>query len=408
MTVESQRAIGRERTPRRGRWALVVLSTLILCSCRAPAPNCPPALPQEAFTGPMQPMMGGPAGCPEAAMVGASEDALPIVPAGQELGTPLPYALVGPWVPPGIRQPWPEDEYLVDGGDAGLPAGVTPDWQVKGLESEDTIAHFDTVDGRTLVEASNPVFIYAPRFGSVRKVESVVLDEQVAQPGGVGQPVQAVRFDETQIAATSKQQVEAIRQDSTQPPVIYESKLSGDTASSVQKLGAFQDAFAPYENLKIIREGTALAWENAVLARGIAAAIIWTDTESVQIMLDHQSATEEVSDRNVHQVYTVDEPPACPRLRIIKVASTQFAQPGDVIDFTLRFDNVGNQPIGNVTIVDSLSTRLEYVPATAQSSLKANFQAKPNDAGSDMLRWEITDPLPVGAGGIIRFRCRVR
>ena len=38
---------------------------------------------------------------------------------------------------------------------------------------------------------------------------------------------------------------------------------------------------------------------------------------------------------------------------------TQFANPGDEVDFTLRFDNVGNQPIGNVTIVDDLTGRLE-------------------------------------------------
>ena len=55
-------------------------------------------------------------------------------------------------------------------------------------------------------------------------------------------------------------------------------------------------------------------------------------------------------------------PPGNPRLRLVKVASTPFAKPGEEVDFTLRFDNVGNQPIGNVTILDSLSTRLEYVP----------------------------------------------
>ncbi|HLA85606.1 MAG TPA: DUF11 domain-containing protein, partial [Thermoguttaceae bacterium] len=257
-------------------------------------------------------------------------------------------------------------------------------------------------------QPSNPVFVYAPRFGSVRKVESIVQNDDVLQPGGVGQPVHAVHNDELQIAGSSKQQIAAVRQNSAEPPVIYRSKLGDGAVSNVQKLGEFQDAFKAYENLKIIREGTAVASERALLAQGMAAAIIWTDTESVQIILDRQSATEEVSDRNVFQVYSVDEPPACPRLRIIKIASTQFAEPGDVIDFTLRFDNVGNQPIGNVTILDSLTTRLVYVPDTAQCSLPGQFGTKPNEAGSDVLRWEIKDPLPVGQGGLIRFRCRVR
>jgi uncharacterized repeat protein (TIGR01451 family) len=193
-----------------------------------------------------------------------------------------------------------------------------------------------------------------------------------------------------------------------QPPVIYRGKVADGAMSNVQKLGAFQDAFALYENLKIIREGTAEVSENAMLAARIAAAIAWTDTESVEVILDHQSATVDVSDRNVHEIYQVDEPPACPRLRIIKVASTQMAEPGEVVDFTLRFDNVGNQPIGNVTIVDSLSTRLEFVPGSAQCSLTSGFTTSANEAGSDVLRWEITDPLPAGQGGVVRFQCRVR
>ena len=89
-------------------------------------------------------------------------------------------------------------------------------------------------------------------------------------------------------------------------------------------------------------------------------------------------------------------------------ASTQLAGPGEMIDFTLRFDNVGNQVIGNVTLMDSLSGRLEYVPDSAQSSVKANFATQPNEAGSLVLRWEIAEPVKVGRGGVVRFTCKVR
>ena len=92
----------------------------------------------------------------------------------------------------------------------------------------------------------------------------------------------------------------------------------------------------------------------------------------------------------------------------MKIASTPFAAPGDEVEFTLRFDNVGNQVIGNVTIVDNLGTRLEYVDESAQCSLDAQFSTQPNEGDSLALRWEISDPLPAGKGGIIRFRCRVR
>ncbi|HOM17500.1 MAG TPA: DUF11 domain-containing protein, partial [Thermoguttaceae bacterium] len=63
---------------------------------------------------------------------------------------------------------------------------------------------------------------------------------------------------------------------------------------------------------------------------------------------------------------------------------------------------------GNVTILDNLSGRLEYVADSAQCSLKAQFTAQPNEAGSQLLRWELAQPLKPGEGGVIRFRCRVR
>ena len=107
-------------------------------------------------------------------------------------------------------------------------------------------------------------------------------------------------------------------------------------------------------------------------------------------------------------VYTVAPPPGDPKLRVVKVASTQFAEPGDEVAFTIRFDNIGNQTIGNVTIIDNLSPRLEYVADSAQCSLAAEFFTEPNDGDSLVVRCEVSDPLEPGAGGVVRFRCRVR
>jgi uncharacterized repeat protein (TIGR01451 family) len=90
------------------------------------------------------------------------------------------------------------------------------------------------------------------------------------------------------------------------------------------------------------------------------------------------------------------------------LASCGHALPGEEVEFTLRFDNVGEQVIGNVTIVDNLSTRLEYIPESAKSSVDANFVTEPNKSGSTILRWEIKDPVEPGEGGILRFRVKVR
>ena len=125
------------------------------------------------------------------------------------------------------------------------------------------------------------------------------------------------------------------------------------------------------------------------------------------MILDGQSAAVETGDQRAQATYTVDTPNH-PRLRVIKLASTTMARPGEIVDFTIRFDNIGDQKIGNVTLVDNLTTRLEYVEGSAESSLAAEFSASLNEGDSMLLRWEFADPVAAGDGGIVRFRCRVR
>ena len=124
-------------------------------------------------------------------------------------------------------------------------------------------------------------------------------------------------------------------------------------------------------------------------------------------MLDSKQAIAATRVDHLGIVYQLEEPNG-PKLRLIKLASHDSARPGEEVEFTLRFDNIGNRVIGNVTIADNLTTRLEYLPDTAHSSLEADFSATPNNAGAQILRWEIRDPLEAGKGGILKFRCKVR
>ena len=127
----------------------------------------------------------------------------------------------------------------------------------------------------------------------------------------------------------------------------------------------------------------------------------------MQVILDGQSAAVETGDQRAQATFTVDTPNH-PRLRVIKLASTTMARPGEFVDFTIRFDNIGDQKIGNVTLVDNLTTRLEYVEGTAESSLAADFSTSPNQGDSLLLRWEFVDPVGAGERGRHPFPCRVR
>ena len=386
--------------PRWWRIVVVATCTLILCSCRGPGrsefgpgstANYPPALPQQALTGPMH--------------VPAVEPSMPPM----ESSIPMPVAYAGgPWVPPGMSQPWPKDEYLADGGDSEPKAMVRQDWEVRGLNLEDTIAHYDTLDGRTAVEPSNRVHIYSPRFGAVRQVVSLRQSEQRDPWAGVHQPLKLVRHENSQSATASAQNVQAEGQVSQRGLTIYRSRQGDGAISTVIGPFAFQDAFLPFEDLSVIRMGVHQASEMAWLAHGVNAAITWSSDQAVQVFLDHETAAEEVGQQRVQSTYTIKEPETSHRLRLIKVASTHHALPGEEVDFTLRFDNMGTQLIGNVTIIDNLTTRLEYIPDTAQCSLPAEFLTQENEGESLVLRWEIADAMEPGQGGIIRFRCRVR
>jgi len=95
-------------------------------------------------------------------------------------------------------------------------------------------------------------------------------------------------------------------------------------------------------------------------------------------------------------------------LRVTKIASKIAARAGEDVEFTIRYDNLSGKKIGNVTIIDNLTRRLEYVPESSESSLKANFINERNEVDSLMLRWEIIDPVEPHSGGLIRFKCRVR
>ncbi len=106
--------------------------------------------------------------------------------------------------------------------------------------------------------------------------------------------------------------------------------------------------------------------------------------------------------------FVVYDFPDAGRLRLCKMADKSDALPGDVVTFFLRVDNVGDSEVHNVILTDSLVTRLEYVPDSQKCSTKADFSIQPNDARSEQLTWKLSEPLKVGEGATIEFKCRVR
>jgi uncharacterized repeat protein (TIGR01451 family) len=189
---------------------------------------------------------------------------------------------------------------------------------------------------------------------------------------------------------------------------LFVEKSRGIGIDNAQRPAATEEQFLPFEDLAIIRRGIFDNSEKVRLSERLAAAFTWEHTQGLQVLIDNKTAVESTGTKGPESVYTYELPPGKSRLRVVKIASKQNAKPGELVEFTIRFDNVGDQPIGNVTVIDRLHDRLEYVPDSARCSLKADFSTEDENGDPRVLRWEVIDPLEVGQGGLIRFTCRVR
>ena len=72
---------------------------------------------------------------------------------------------------------------------------------------------------------------------------------------------------------------------------------------------------------------------------------------------------------------------------------TRFQSPADVKQRLAAVDYLADE---DVAVTDSLSGRLEYIPGSAQADRDAVFTTEPNEAGSVVLRWEISGRLLPG------------
>ncbi|MBC7856794.1 MAG: hypothetical protein IAF94_25470, partial [Pirellulaceae bacterium] len=181
--------------------ALLVMGSLGLCSCRA--------MPERASASGKAPIVTMAHGNPSGNPIVLAQHTSPALPPGAFTGDPgghhhggggpCPHcspASTGPfqfssradelqWYPDGLALPWPRDEYLCDGGDLNEDANIKKDESVVGVDQEDTIAHYKTLDGRKEITHSNKVCIYAPRFAAVRHVTVPITTEVHERMAGI-------------------------------------------------------------------------------------------------------------------------------------------------------------------------------------------------------------------------------
>lgn len=301
------------------------------------------------------------------------------------------------------------DEYIYDGGDRDLKAAMHTDRS--GLDTEDTVAAFADHTGERRTTPSNKVAVYSPRFGSVRTVTALVADTKVDKAVGAkdsvsvgnlktGRAAQENVHDTALYGLETRDRVDGMK-GSTPPMQARRTEIAGQS----RKVDEGQEGRA-YSS-----SGTFNRNEGIIIAEQMRNAIAWTRNEFPVISAVTTNASEISAKFKVQQTVGVkDERETKGNVHIVKLADREVAQSGDTITFTIRFQNTGDFDVYDVTIVDNLTPRLQYVGGSAVIDAKhpGEVSVEPNGEGSEILTFKLDKPLKGHESGTITFEATVR
>lgn len=298
------------------------------------------------------------------------------------------------------------NEFLCNGEDAPPAARAHVGDGIVGVGLEDTVARYTTDRGAVHVEPSNRVCIYAPRFGTVRRVTGAELGELAVGPRRVLRQDSPIGVDHEVpgLAVTGRDRL--VRRDWVRGPDAVRMRDRGVPVENVLQPLLAEDVLELLANLSIIRRGVLEQEDLPLLERCVQAAVVWSVDQEVAVVINGQTAATVIRDQAARELVVYEFPDG--RLRICKCSDVAEGVSGDIVTFVLRLDNVGDSPLRDVVVTDSLTTRLEYVADSQTSSREAEFSFAENEGQSLRLTWKIPGELKVGEGATIQFKCKVR
>jgi uncharacterized repeat protein (TIGR01451 family) len=301
------------------------------------------------------------------------------------------------------------DEYVFDGGDRDLSAAMHTNRS--GLDTEDTVAAFADHTGELRTTASNRVAVYAPRFGSVRTVTGLVADVKIDKAIGAkdnitvgnlktGNAAQENVHDTSLSGLETRDRVDGMK--AAVPPV---QNRRTEIAGQNRKVDE------GHEGRDVKSPGIFHRKDGVEVAEQMRNAITWTRDQFPVITATTTNASEVSAKFKVQQTIGVkDERETRGNVRIVKLADRDEARPGDIITFTINFQNTGDFDVYDVSIVDNLTPRLAYVSGSAEIDEKhpGEVSVEPNGEGSEILTFKLDKPLEGHASGTITFEAVVR
>ncbi|HSG71552.1 MAG TPA: hypothetical protein VLA12_14110 [Planctomycetaceae bacterium] len=341
-----------------------------------------------------------------------------VVVSRSEPRVPLNEASTMVYVPPPMGVPQPDhnelaklypDEYLFDGGDRGLPYHYENNAPA-GFESEDTLAEFEDHTGEHRVKPTTRVAIYSPRFAAVSTLTEPHENAHALAPAAADKTVVTQRL-ESQRTTTFHNEYNA------PGGVLVRSRASGleveaETHGFEQSTNlALNDGlFKVIQNLQFFQSGRLNKADAAVVGEYIKNASLWTRNESPTISASDSAGMQVKATFKAMEIVGIeDSRKRRGDLQIVKLADRKVAAPGDVITFSLRYDNLGDFELKNLRIVDNLTPRLEFVEGSESfEGLAGTLQTFDNNEGSLILQFKLEGELDGHQGGTITFQTRVR
>jgi uncharacterized repeat protein (TIGR01451 family) len=317
-----------------------------------------------------------------------------------------------PWeqtieVPVPVCEPqvWP-DEYLCDGGDRGYPVHYHGR-EMAGLETEDTVAEFTDHRGDDHVKASNKVCIYAPQFASVRSSTMPELGLKIDRAAGTHEGLPTAGLETRHSVRVEQQNDQPVGIDVRARVSGLDLLMSTESMSQVAAAVNHVKLINLFEDRSFFRRGQLDQTQELYLAYGLQSAVAWTRDQNPVVVAVDTGGHEVIAKFKVEEYIGLDD--KCPGdLRILKLADTHIAHPGDIVTFTIHFDNVGERELTKVRIIDNLTPRLEYIEDSGDSDREGRLDVTYNGEGSLVLTFELAEPLPGKSGGTVTFQTRVR
>jgi uncharacterized repeat protein (TIGR01451 family) len=337
-------------------------------------------------------------------------------PAGPPLFPVIPWKYYDPYYGPRL----PEEECLHDGGDRGRKAAFDSQGNLAGVDPEDTVAEYRDASGRRSIACSNRVCLCVPRYVVLRKELPLALNENTIALSDTRLVQKQIEYQETLPPNLTIQYAKLKADLGRLRPSINLAEQGPNVLIGLKVLQAHHIdlALAEYVGTQEVKLLTLV--QRAQLLKQLELVRVFSSITPIagieQIVGTRVVGRVEAGPDVVSAVLSTRDltvccgepiPPDRP-LCLFKCADRGSAQVGDIVTFSLRYSNVGGRVITDVAVADSLSGRLEYVEGSAESDRDAVFTTQPNEAGSVILRWEISGRLLPGQSGRLRFKARVR